>query len=206
MDRKPQKLHTLGLTKRIHNWSRIHPELDQESKQNLEIAVFRRERRNDSAETKGKSRDHQDEEREKEGIPVQMGRASRIHKVIDDVDNDKKTELNTEPQEVTDNMGHRHHQTREIHFPENVGVLHKGVRRLRNTIGEVLPQAGTCQVEQRPRDAVGRDAGDATENDHIHNDREGGLDHVPDGTQDGLLVLGDDIALDEQGTQVPVGP
>ena len=103
-------------------------------------------------------------------------------------------------------MRHRHHQPGEVHFPEDVGVLHEGVRCLRDTVGKILPEASTRQVEQRPGDAVSGNAGDTAEDDHIHNDREGGLDHVPDGTQDGLLILGDDIALDEQGTQVPVGP
>ena len=103
-------------------------------------------------------------------------------------------------------MRHRHHQPREIHLSKNVRILNESIRCLRDTVGEVLPEAGTGQVEQRPGDAVGGDAGDAAEDDHVHDDREGGLDDVPDGAQDGLFVLGDDIALDEQGTQVPVGP
>ena len=98
MDRKPQELHALRLTQRIHDWCRIHPELDQEGEENLEVTVFRCKGRNDSAEAKGEARDHQDEDREEEGVPVQMGRASGIHKVIHDVDDDEEPELNPEPQ------------------------------------------------------------------------------------------------------------
>ena len=135
-----------------------------------------------------------------------MRRARRVHEIVDDVDDHEESELDAEPQQVADNVRHWHHQAGEVYLAEDVRVLHEGVGGLRDAVGEILPEAGTGQIEQRPGDAVSGNAGDAAEHDHIHNDREGGLDHVPDRTQDGLLVLGDDIALDEQGTQVPVGP
>ena len=206
MDRKAQELHALGLAERIDDRRRIHPELDQEGEQDLEVAVLGREGGNDSAESESQSRNHQDENGEQKGEPVQMRRAGRVDKEVDDVDDDEESELDSEPEKVTDNVGHRHHQAREIHLTENAGVLHESVGSLGYTVGEILPEAGTGQVEQRTGNAVSRDAGDAAEHDHVHDDREGGLDHVPDRAQDSLLVLGDDVPLDKQGTEVPVGP
>ena len=98
MDRNPQKLHALGLAERIHDRGRIHPELDQEGEQDLEVAVFGREGRDDGAEAEGEARDHQDEDREEKGEPVQMGLAGRIHEVIDDVDDNEEPELDAEAQ------------------------------------------------------------------------------------------------------------
>ena len=206
MDRQAHELHALGLAERIHDRGRVHPELDQEGEQDLKVAVLGREGRDDGAEAEGEARDHQEEDREEEGVPVQVRRAGRVHEVIHDVDDDEERKLDPEAQEVADDVRGRHHQPGEVHLAEDVGVLHEGIGCLGDTVGEVLPEAGTGQVEQRPGNAVGRDAGDAAEHDHVHDDREGGLDHVPHRPQDGLLVLGDDIALDEQGTEVPVGP
>ena len=135
-----------------------------------------------------------------------MRSAGRVYEIVDDVDDYKEPELDPKPQQVTDNVRHRHHQAGEIDLAEDVRVLHEGVGGLGDAVGEILPEAGAGQVEQRPRNPVRGDTGDATEHDHVHDDREGGLDHVPHRTQDGLLVLGDDIPFDEQGTQVPVGP
>ena len=132
--------------------------------------------------------------------------AIRVHKGIDDVHDDEQSELDPEPQEVTDYIRDRHHQAGEIHLAEDAGVFHERVGCLGDTVGEILPQAGTGQIEERSRYAVGRDAGDAAEHDHVHDDRESRLDDEPERAQDGLLVLGDDISFDKQGAQVPVLP
>ena len=206
MDRDAQELHALGLAERIHDRSRVHPELDQEGEQDLEVAVFGRQGRDDGAEAEGQPRDHRKQQREQKGVPGQMGLTGRIHEEIDDVDDDEESELDAEAKQVTDNMGNRHHQPREVHLPENGGVLHERIGCLGDTIGEILPQAGTGEIEQRPRHSVRGNAGDTAEHDHVHDDRKGRLDDVPERSQDGLLVLGDDISLDEQGTKVPVCP
>ena len=80
------------------------------------------------------------------------------------------------------------------------------VRCLVQTVGEVEPADVACHVEQGLGDAVSTHLGDATEHHHVHDDGQNGLDDEPEGTQDSLLVLYDDVALDEQGNQVAIAP
>ena len=200
MDRDAQELHALGLAERVHDRGRVHPELDQEGEQDLEVAVFGREGRDNSAESESQARDHQDKDREQKGVPVQMCLAGRVHEEIDDVDDDEEPELDAKAKQITDNVGDRYHQPREIHLSEDGGVLHERIGCLGDTVREILPQAGTGEIEQRPRHPVRGNTGDTAEHDHVHDDRKGRLDDVPERSQDGLLVLGDDISLDEQGT------
>ena len=69
-----------------------------------------------------------------------------------------------------------------------------------------MPHTSSGQIEQRSGNSVSRDTCDPAEDDHVHYDRQGGLDDKPDRTEDGLLVLGDDVALDEKGDEVSVLP
>ena len=38
-----EELHTLGLGERVHDRSRVHPELDQEGEEDLEVAILGRQ-------------------------------------------------------------------------------------------------------------------------------------------------------------------
>lgn len=69
-----------------------------------------------------------------------------------------------------------------------------------------MPHASTRKIEQRPWYPVGRDAGDAAEDDHVHDHRQSGLHDKPDRAEDGLLVLCDYVSLDEKGDEIPVLP
>ena len=82
----------------------------------------------------------------------------------------------------------------------------EGVGGLIQTVGEIEPADIACHVKQGLGNAVGTHLGDATEDHHVHNDGQDGLDDVPQGTEDGLLVLYDDVALDEQCYQVAIAP
>ena len=82
----------------------------------------------------------------------------------------------------------------------------KGVGGLGEAVGEVLPADDAGEVEERLGEAVGGDLRDAAEDDHEHDRGEGGLDEEPRRAEDGLLVLGDDVALDEEGEEVAVVP
>ena len=206
MDRDAEIAHAGGLAERIHDRGGVHPQLDYETEQHLQVPVLGRHGRDDGAEAEGEACHHQDQQREQQGVPGQVGRAARIYKEIHDIDDDEESELDDEPQEVADDVRDRHHQPWEIDLTENAGVVDEGIGRLGEAFGEIVPHAGTGEVEQRPGNAVGRDAGDAAEYDHVHQDRKGRLDHEPDRSEDRLLVLGDDVALDKQGTKVPVIP
>lgn len=135
-----------------------------------------------------------------------MSSASGIYEKVDDVHNDEEPELYAETQEVADHIGDRHHQTWEIDLAEDAGVLNEGVGSLSDTVREILPKTGSGEVEERPGYSIGRNAGNTTENYHIHYYGQRRLHHEPNRSQNGLFVLGDDVALDEQGTEVAVAP
>ena len=135
-----------------------------------------------------------------------MGIAIRIHKDIYDIHYDEESELNAESKKVAYDVGDGHDQSWEINLAEYAGVVHEGVGCISDTVRKVMPQTGTGEVEQRSGNSVGRNACDTSEYDHVRYDREGGLYNEPDRPQDGLLVLCDDVALDEQTAEVTVAP
>ena len=74
-------------------------------------------------------------------------------------------------------------------------------------ITKAMPHTnGLRQIEERTRDSISRNSGDATEDNHVHDDSEGGLDDEPDGAENGLLVLGGDVALNEHSAEIAVTP
>lgn len=139
MDRNPHELHALGLAERIHDRSRVHPQLDEEGKEDLQVAVLRGHGGDDGAEPKGETRDHDQHHRSEECKPIQVCLAGGINDRVDNIDDYKEPELDSESKEVADNVGGRHDQTGEIHFPKDAGILHEGIGRLGDTVGKVLP-------------------------------------------------------------------
>ena len=125
---------------------------------------------------------------------------------IDDVDDGEEAELDAEPHKAADDVCDRHREAREIDLAEDAGIVHEGVGGLVQAVCEILPHAGARKVEERTGNAVGRDAGDAAEYYHIHYHRQRRLNHEPHWAEDGLLVLGDDVSLDEEGDEVAVLP
>ena len=206
VDRDAEEAHAAGLAERIDNRGGIHPELDQKTEEYLQVAVFGRHRGDDGAEAEGQACQHDDQQGEQQGVQVEVCVAVRVEEGVNQVDHDKEAQLDGEAQQVADDIGNRHHQAREIDLAEDCGVGDEGIRGLGQALCKVVPHRRTGEVEKRARDAVGRDPGDAAEDNHIHDDGQGGLHDKPDRAQDRLLVLGDDVALDEQGTEVAVGP
>ena len=206
MNGDAEEAHTVSLAQRIDDRRGVHPELDQEGEEDLEVAVFGGHRRDDGAEAQGQACEHDDEEREKQGVPGEVCVAGRVDEVVDQIDDQEESELDAEAQQVAEHVGDGHHQAGEIDLAEDGGVGDEGVGGLGQAFGEVVPHTGAGEVEEWPRHTVGRDAGDAAEYDHVHDDGEGRLHDEPDRSQYGLLVLGDDVALDKEAAQVPVLP
>ena len=69
-----------------------------------------------------------------------------------------------------------------------------------------MPHGNTTQIEQRLRNAIGRNAGDATKHDHVHDDRQSGLYNPPQRAKDGLLVGHRNGALHKYGQKVTIVP
>lgn len=198
--------HTVGLAERIYDRGGVHPELHDKCEQNLQIAVFGSQSRDEYTETQCKTGHHYHHQRSQKGVPVKACGTGRVQERIGDIYYREERELDTEPEQVRKDIGDRHGQTREIDLSENIGIIHKGVRGLGETVREILPHTSSGQVEKRPRNSVRRDAGDASENYHVHYHRQRRLYYVPYRTEYGLLVLGDDITLDEKGYEVAILP
>lgn len=135
-----------------------------------------------------------------------MSRTIRICKGINDIYDNEKTKLNGEAQKITYDVGDRHYQARKVNLPKDGGIVYECVRSFGQAFREVIPHARTSEVKQRPWYSVGGDTSDAAEYDHIHQYRECRLDDKPCWSEDGLLVLGYDVSLDEQGAEIAVTP
>ena len=128
-----------------------------------------------------------------------IGKEIQIHR-------HKQCQLYAEAEEVGHHCGDGDDQTGKVDLAKHGLIGSESSGGLVQTVGEVEPADIACHIEQGLGDAVGAHLGDATEHHHVHNDGQDGLDDVPQGTEDGLLVLYDDVALDEQCYQVAIAP
>ena len=76
----------------------------------------------------------------------------------------------------------------------------------RETGREIIPQCDSGHVKKWLGNAVGADACQTTEDEHVHDGGEQGLDEIPSRTEDGLLILRDDVTLDVHPIQVAIAP
>ena len=114
--------------------------------------------------------------------------------------------MDAEAQEVAEDGGYGDDQAGEVDLAEHAGIGHEGGGGLVETVGEVEPADVTGHVEDGLGDAIGAHLGYTAKDHHVHDDGDDGLDDVPQRTEDGLLVLDDDVALDEQLNEVAVAP
>ena len=91
-------------------------------------------------------------------------------------------------------------------FPEDAGILGKGVGSLAETFGEIVPGGDSGQVKQHGWEAIGGDLGDVAKNHRKDDGGEERLDEKPQRPEDGLLVKGDKVAVHEQHQQVAEMP
>lgn len=206
MERNAGDVLALRLAERVNDRGGVHPELHNEGEENLQIAVLGGHRRDDGAKTEGQARQHYDQQRQQQRIRCEMRAARRGENRVNPIHDGKEAELDTQAQQVADDVGERHHEPGKIDLAENAGILDERVGSLRQAVGEILPHTGTGQIEQGLRYAVSGNAGDAAEHHHVHRDRKCRLQHIPQRSEDGLLILDDDVFPDQQEQQVAVAP
>lgn len=114
-----QEMHALGLAEWIHDRGGVHPQGHQKGEKDLQVAVLGGEGRYDGAEAEGQTRNHRQQQREQQYIPVEVCLAGGVGKEVDKVDKEEKAELYAEAQQVADYIGDGHHQAREIHLAED---------------------------------------------------------------------------------------
>lgn len=130
----------------------------------------------------------------------------RTENRIDNINYHKQRHLNREPEKMRHHLRNRYYQPREIHLSEKVGIRGKSLGNLGQALREIVPQTHTGKIEQRLRDAIGRDARHAAEYDDVNASGNQWRDEIPPQTEDRLLELHQDVTLDEQPKQILLRP
>ena len=192
------------ITQRIHDRRRVHPQRHKHPEEIRQVPVFGCRRGDDQSEAQRQTLHHHHQNGEQQQIPVRV----QMH-ALDDVQHiyeHKRDQLQAKAEHLRDYLRYRRHQTREIDLAEQTRIALERTRSIRQTGREILPQTDTAQVEHRLRDVIRRDTGNTTEHHDVHEHREQRRDEVPPHTEDRLLVLHRDIALDKQPNQVLLLP
>ena len=87
-----------------------------------------------------------------------------------------------------------------------MGIADKGGRSVVQAAGKVTPQNRAGHVEKHLRQTVGGEFGNVAEDDSEDDGGHEGLDEEPEGTEDGLFIVRDEIAPHEEGDEVAVVP
>ncbi len=106
--------------------------------------------------------------------------------------------------DIAKDIADRHGQPREIDLAEEAGIADEDVGGVVETAGEEGPQHGAGVIEQEEGNAVGADFREVTEDEAVHDCGHQRIDNEPQWPQDGLLVLGDEITLDEKVDKIAV--
>lgn len=124
----------------------------------------------------------------------------------EDIDDDERGELEREAEQLGQYDRDRRDEPREINLSIEACIGLESAGNSRQTLGEILPEAYTTEVEDRLRDVVGRDTCDAAKDDDVHEHREQRRDEIPSHAEDGLLELHRDVSLDKQPDEVLLTP
>ena len=191
-------------TQGVDDRSGVHEELHAEADQLGEVAVFGGHGGDDESPRHGVECDQEDQEREQEqgSVDGEVGTGT----IVVDVHGDEKDQLDAELDEVGGQPCQRYDQTGEVDFPEDAGIGGEDVAGDGKCGVEVVPEHDTGHVEEGLGGAIGGDACQAAEHEHVHYGGEDGLDEEPQRSKDGLLVYGHDIALHVHVVEVAIAP
>src|SRR5690606_916114 len=118
--------------------------------------------------------------------------------------NEEEREGDEEVDQFRENRGERNDESRKIDFLNHSGIDDETGAGVGHRIGKVGPGDEGDEGENRVGNAVGRNAGEASENDRENDHRENRLDDRPADSEDGLGVADFDVAPDEEVKQVAV--
>jgi len=106
----------------------------------------------------------------------------------------EESELDGKGDQVGEQDRDRDSQPGEVNFAEELSVAYEGIGRLIETVREVSPDDGTGHVEEELGQSVCGELGDVAEDDREGDRRQERLDEVPERSEDGLFVDGDEVA------------
>ena len=148
--------------------------------------------------------DEEDEEREEDDGPVDMQFCAREIEI--DIYRDEETQLDEHLDEVGGDTSQRYYKSWEINLSEDACIGDEDIGGYREAGAEIVPQHDTGEVEEGLWCTVGRDTGEASEHEHIHDRGEDGLDDEPQGAEHGLFINSDDVAFDVHIVEVAITP
>ncbi|GEM_PF-3267659 len=177
---------------RIDDRGGVHEELDAELHQEAQVAVFCSEGRDDDAKSEPEAGHHEDEYWRDQDPPVWV-QASAC-KGEESHEGQEEGELDGKGDQVGEQDRDRDSQAWEVDLAEELGVVDEGVGGLGETVREVSPDDGAGHVEEELRQSVRGELGDIAEDDGEGDSGEEGLDEIPEWSEDGLFVDGDEVA------------
>ncbi len=193
IEEQPVLLGSKG--KGIDDWRGIHQELNTEGDEHVEVTVLGGERRDDESPRHGMEPYHGNEDGKEKKRPRQRHlELARNYEV--NIDEDEHKELYAEAYQIAGDARQWYYETREIDLAKDCLVGGKDIAACREALLEVTPHADACHIEKGLGHTIGGDACQSAKDKHIHDSGEQWLDEIPQRTENGLLVLRDDVALD----------
>ena len=201
---EPEETAALELGQGINDRGGVHGELDGKADQEAQVTVLGGQGGDDDAAAQAEPGHDQDQERgqEQDGIGTD-GVASEV--VIAEK-TEEQDELDAVLEQAGNDDGQWHGKPREIDFAKDAGVLDEGVGGAVQAVGEIVPADDTGKVEEDGGQAVSAELGDVAEDDGEDEGGEQGLDDEPQGAENGLLEVGDEVAPDEHADEVAIAP
>ncbi len=187
----------------VSNGGSIHPQLDTKAYQHGKIPIFGGQCRydNSAAQTQQSQlqkdqRSHKNPQIGLDPLPCHRIKYQKYH---------HKAILNSQTDQLGKDGGNGHDQPREIDLSHGSAVGHKGIGCLAEAVGEIGPQNGAAEIENEGGHPIRGKTGDIAKDQGEHDRRQQGLDNRPQGPQNGLLVLGNEIPLHKEKNQIPIG-
>ena len=106
--------------------------------------------------------------------------------------------LNAETNHRGDDIGDGRGQPWEIDLAKHIGVVRKGVGVAGQAVGKIRPDGVAAQIKQERGNPVGADAGNAAEDERLHDAGKQGRQENPRRAEDGLLIAHYEIPFGEQ--------
>jgi hypothetical protein len=176
-----------------------HPELDEERNDVFDVAVESVE----SGKPEADAESGEERKGQERGEP-KSGKSGAD--AVSDGENGEDYEADGEVYEAGKGGGNRENEAREIHFGDEALVVNDDVGGHLKGVGEVGPGDESGEIEDRVREAIGGELGEAAEKESEDEHGEDGLENHPEDADGGLFVADFDVAPDEEVEEFAVGP
>ena len=182
---KPSQILGNG-AERISHAAGIHPELHEKAEHDLQVPEARGEARYQTSDAKAKRGHLQDQDRQHNDAPAHFN-ASALPEVID-IKNQEENHLHSQSDEIGNELGNGNRKPRKVNLVEDTCIRTKSGSCLCDATLEVAPTNGASEEEQHGGNLAGGDFCDLVEDQREHEAGKERLEHIPERTENGLLV------------------